>query len=142
MLIEFRIQTDDNGGVNVVDAQANPNPNLPAQKHLGAVFGVNPAAPPGKAQPGGDAPVGDIGAGKPPVVPPSSSSGSGTVFVIGPIVICGSGPGHTGAGGDAPVGDIGAGKSNGGAPPPAQNDNPAPADDTYPPKRRQARKKR
>jgi hypothetical protein len=140
MLIEFRIQTDDNGGVNVVQAQANPNPSLPAQKHLAAAFVPNPA---NAAKTGGDAPVDGLGTGKPPVIPSLlPSSGSGTMFVIGPIVICGSGPGHAGPGGDAPVDGLGTGNPNGSASSPARNDNPPPTEPPYPPKGRQSRKAR
>src|SRR5579859_1226116 len=101
MLIEFRIQLDDNDGVNVVQAQANPNPNLPAQKQLGAAFAHSAATHVPNAQKGGDAPVSDLGAGKPAPVPSClPSSRSGTVLVIGPIIICASGHGHMGPGGD------------------------------------------
>jgi hypothetical protein len=110
MLIEFKIQLDDNGGVNVVPAQANGNPNLQGQQQLGVAY-VTPghSAPNPVAKKGGDAPLSDTGTG----LPSSQGSGSGMVFVLGPIVICGSGPGHTGPGGDAPLSDTGTGAPNG-----------------------------
>jgi len=110
MLIEFKIQLDGNGGATVIPASANAiNPNLPKELQLGSVAGAPAATGAGAAgQKGGDAPGADPGTGPPSGV--SSSSGSGIVFVIGPIVICGSGPGHTGPGGDAPGADPGTGK--------------------------------
>jgi hypothetical protein len=58
-------------------------------------------------------PLGNPGTGT-PSTGVASSSGSGMVFVLGPIVICGSGPGHTGPGGAVPLGNPGTGKPNGG----------------------------
>jgi hypothetical protein len=143
MLIEFRIQMDENGGVNVVQAQATPLPNS-QPKQLGAAFAQNPTAtvPAAAGKPGGDAPIiTDTGAGKPPTGV-AAHAGSGMMFVIGPIVLCGSGPGHTGAGGDAPIGDIGTGKPNVDAQAAAKDKNPPAAEAQYPPKRRQPRKPR
>jgi hypothetical protein len=108
MLIEFKIQLDGNGGASVVPVQSNANPNSPRHQ-LAAAFPPAPIGPAADAnvKKGGDPPVDGIGTGAPSSL---SSSGSGTVFVIGPIVICGSGPGHTGPGGDAPVDGLGTGK--------------------------------
>jgi hypothetical protein len=110
MLIKFEIQLDDNGNVAVTQAQAAVNPNAPAQKLLGRTFVAPGAAAPALAPvapKGGDAPVDGPGSGTP--TGSVSSSGSGVVVVLGPIVICGSGPGHTGPGGDAPVDGPGTG---------------------------------
>jgi hypothetical protein len=135
MLIEFKIQLDDNGGVNVVQAQANPNPNLPAQKQLPAGFVAQGPVAPNPFGKGGDAPLSDTGTG----LPSSRGSGSGMVFVLGPIVICGSGPGHTGPGGDAPLSDTGTGAPNGNGQAAAENNKAAAA--KVAPKRRQYPKK-
>ena len=99
MLIKFEIQLDGSSGAAIVQPVAQDQPpqnqapqNQAVQKQLSNAFTANP---------GGDPPVKGPGTG-----PPSgtSSSGSSMLFVIGPIVICGSGPGHTGtAGGDPPV---------------------------------------
>jgi hypothetical protein len=133
MLIEFRIQMDDNGGVNIVPAQANANPNLQGQQQLGVAYvAPGPAAPNPAVKKGGDAPISDLGTGVPAGAP--LSSGSGMVFVLGPIVICGSGPGHTGPGGDAPISDLGTGKPNGNDQAAAPNNKYAAANVT--PKRR------
>jgi hypothetical protein len=107
MLIKFEIKLDDNGTAKVTQAEAAVNPNLPTEKQLGISFPTPSAAPTpvGKAHKGGSAPGSDPGTGPPTV----SSSGSGIVVVLGPIVICGSGPGHTGPGGDAPGSDPGTG---------------------------------
>jgi hypothetical protein len=115
MLIKFEIQLDDSGTATVTQAQAAVNPNAPP-KLLGQAFPKNPAAPAPAAQnpaapnPGGDAPAAGPGTGTPGSV---SSSGSGVVVVLGPIVICGSGPGHTGPGGDAPAAGPGTGPPKG-----------------------------
>ena len=123
MLIEFKIQLDDNGGVSVVQAPAIANPNLAAQKQLAAVYpatahaaarGVaakGPAA--AKDQPGGNGPPVDGPGTEAPPAGLSLSPGSGMVFVLGPIVICGSGPGQAGAGGAAPVDGPGTGAPGG-----------------------------
>jgi hypothetical protein len=100
MLIEFKIQLDGTGAAKVTQAEAAVNPNAPPEKQLGTFF--VPVA--GKA--GGSAPIDGPGTGQPGA---SSSSGSGMVFVIGPIVICGSGPGHIGPGGSAPIDGPGTG---------------------------------
>jgi hypothetical protein len=106
MLIEFKIQLDDSGGATVVPASANAvNLALPNETVLGSTYGATAASP--VATKGGAAPIGGPGTGQP--TGSVSSSGSGTVFVIGPIVICGSGPGHTGPGGAAPIGGPGTG---------------------------------
>jgi hypothetical protein len=109
MLIEFKIQLDDSGGATVVPASANAvNPALPKETVLGSTYGAAGAtAASPVATKGGSAPIGGPGTGPPTGA--ISSSGSGTVFVIGPIVICGSGPGHTGPGGAAPIGGPGTG---------------------------------
>jgi hypothetical protein len=117
MLIEFKIQLDGNGVANVVPAQANPNPGSPPQKVLQAAFPNNPAAaPPPPANPAANS---QKGAGDPPTdstgTGPPSSSGSGMVFVIGPIVVCGSGSGHSAGafarpGGDPPTDSTATGK--------------------------------
>ena len=102
MLIEFKIQLEGNGTATVTQADAAPNPNAPVQKNLAETY----VAPSSAAQQsvaktgrGGDGPQSDPATGAP------MSSGSGMVFVIGPIVICGSGPGHTGPGHTGPGGD-------------------------------------
>ena len=131
MLIEFKIQLDDSGGTAVTQASANANAALPAQKQLNAAYvpnsiaagkpgGAAPLGDPGTGAPaaaGGAAPLGDPGTGRPSV---GHSPGSGTVFVIGPIVIHGSGAqtglgGATALGGAAPLGDPGTGTPAGGA---------------------------
>jgi hypothetical protein len=115
MLIKFEIQLDDSGTATVTQAQAAVNPIAPPQKLLGPAFPKDPAAPAPAAQnpaaqKGGDAPAVGPGTGPPGSV---SSSGSGVVVVLGPIVICGSGPGHTGPGGDAPAVGPGTGPPKG-----------------------------
>lgn len=105
MLIEFKIQLDGSGAATVTQAQAAPNPSLPKQHELPVSFVATGAG----GTKGGDAPVDGPGAG----TPSGTSSGPGMVFVIGPIVICGSGPGNTGPGGDAPVDGPGAGGPKG-----------------------------
>jgi hypothetical protein len=102
MLIEFRIQLDGTGTAKVTQAEAAINPSAPAEKQLGSFF-VAPAA----GKPGGSVPIDGPGGGRPSG---SASSGSGMVFVIGPIVICGSGPGETGMGGSVPIDGPGGGK--------------------------------
>jgi hypothetical protein len=102
MMIEFKIQLDESGTPKVTKAEAAVNPSAPPEKQLGTFF-----IPAGK--PGGAAPVDGPGTGTPTGV----SSGSGMVFVIGPIVICGSGPGETGRGGAAPVDGPGTGSGKG-----------------------------
>ena len=99
MLIEFKIQLDGSGTAKVTQAEEAVNPNAPPEKQLGTFF------VPVAGKQGGAAPVDGPGTG----TPAGQSSGSGMVFVIGPIVICGSGPGHTGPGGAAPVDGPGTG---------------------------------
>ena len=99
MLIEIKIQLDGNGAAHVTQAEAAVNSSLPNQKQLDTAF---PAA---AGQKGGSVPIDPPGSGKPTGV----SSGSGMVFVIGPIVICGSGPGETGLGGSVPIDPPGGG---------------------------------
>ena len=108
MLIEFKIHLDGSGTPTVSQADAAADPSLPAQKQLGATF-VKPSSAVQKAvqKPGGDQPLTDPGTGQPNRV---ASSGSGTVFVVGPIVIFGSGAGQIGPGGDQPLTDPGTGK--------------------------------
>jgi hypothetical protein len=107
MLIEFKIHVDGSGGVTAVPASANAvNPALPNEKVLGGTYraaGATTTSP--VATKGGSAPTDGPGAG----MPTGSGSGSGNVFVIGPIVICGSVPGQTNAGGAAPTDGPGAG---------------------------------
>jgi hypothetical protein len=133
MLIEFKIQLDNNGGVSILPAIASPLPGVPLQKQLAAHIPqpANPGAqPPQAANPGAQPPqAADAGAQKAANALPAADanaqkgagaptdgtgtggpSGSGMVFVIGPIVICGSGPGHTGPGGGAPTDGPGTGK--------------------------------
>jgi hypothetical protein len=97
MLIEFKIQLDGSGAARVTQAEAAANPSAATHKELGTVFVPAAAGPKGGSAPLGDGPGGGT--------PTGVSSGSGMVFVIGPIVICGSGPGETGLGGSAPLGD-------------------------------------
>jgi hypothetical protein len=142
MLIKFEIQMDDNGGVNVVQAQANPNPNLQGPQQLGVVYPGPVAANPKK---GGAGPIDGLGTGAPSATPLSSGSGSGMVFVLGPIVICGSGPGHTGPGntgpgGDGPIDGLATGKPDAEVKAAAQNYKAAVAKYVKPP-RRQAKRK-
>ena len=101
MLIEFKIQLDGTGADKVTQAEAAVNPKAPTEHDVGTFF--VPVA--GKA--GGSAPIDNPGGGKPTGM--SGTSGSGMVFVIGPIVICGSGPGHIGPGGSAPIDNPGGG---------------------------------
>jgi hypothetical protein len=121
MLIEFRIQLDGNGGATVVQAQASPNPNSPSQIQLPQAYvspvqtaqnpapAQNPAlAQNPKPRPGGAAPLDDPGTGLPTGT--RLSSGSGPVFIIGPIVIFGSGPDQSDPGGAAPLDDPGTAK--------------------------------
>jgi hypothetical protein len=94
MLIEFKIHLDGSGGATVTQGSANAmSPGLPAHKQLAGAYVSSPVA---NAQ---------------PAMPTSpAGSGSGTVIVIGPIIICGpgqAGPGQTGPGGDAPLVDPG-----------------------------------
>ena len=93
MLIKFEIQVDGSSGARAVQAQALADPNLPAAKELSSAF--KPGAGSGPPVNGPHTKGGG----------PPSASGSGTVLVIGPIVICGSGTGHAGfgAGGGPPV---------------------------------------
>jgi hypothetical protein len=140
MLIKFEIQLDGSTAT-VTQAQIKASPNLPGQVQLPATYvAPGPVAPAPVAQaggspplgnPGGSAPLGNPGGsaplgnpgGSPPLGNPGggasstgveSSSGSGMVFVLGPIVICGSGLGQTGPGGAPPLGNPGGGKPNGG----------------------------
>jgi hypothetical protein len=105
MLIKFEIHSDGSTGARVaqVPEDSDANPNLPNDQKVSAVY---------TARAGGSSaqPNSDPGTGAPGV---HSSSGSGTVFVIGPIVVCGSGPGHTGPGGgpSQPNSDPGTGRS-------------------------------
>ena len=131
MLIKFEIQLDGSTAT-VTQAQIKASPNLPGQVQLPATYvAPGPVAPAPVAQaggspplgnPGGSAPLGNPG-GSPPLGNPGggasstgveSSSGPGMVFVLGPIVICGSGLGQTGPGGAPPLGNPGGGKPNGG----------------------------
>jgi hypothetical protein len=108
MLIEFKIQLDGSGGATVVPASANAvNPALPKNVELGSAFGATGATPGAHGQKGGAAPIDPPGTGTPTGA--VSSSGSGMVLVIGPIVICGSGSGQ-GPGGAAPIDPPGTGK--------------------------------
>jgi len=137
MLIEFKIQLDNSGGATVIPASANAiNPALPSQKQLSAAYTPSATNPAAASKAGGDAPLSDTGTGLPSPAAggdaplsdtgtgsPSNgvlSSGSGTMFILGPIVICGSGPGHTSPGGDAPLSDTGTGMPNGGGQTPSQ----------------------
>jgi hypothetical protein len=100
MLIKFEIQLDESSGATVVTANPAPNPASPAKKELADSFAAQKGAA-GGDDGGISVPVGDPGTGVP--------GGAGTLIVVGPIVICGSGPGHTSPGGSAPVGDPGTG---------------------------------
>jgi len=98
MLIEFRIQLDDNGDARVVQAQASPNPNFPSRQVLHAAY--VPPGPMERAQLGGSEPLNDTGTGLPkgrspqasPMRPSPMQGSPGMTFVIGPIVINGSVP--------------------------------------------------
>jgi hypothetical protein len=92
MMIEFRVQLGDGGAVVVQAPSSNP-PVVPQAKQLGAHNAPQSGNPPGNIGPGGN-PPGNIGPGG-----NQPGSGSGMVFVLGPIVICGSGPAHTDTGG-------------------------------------------
>jgi len=105
MLIEFKIQLDGSGGATVIPVSANAiDSALPREAVLGSTFGATGgAAASSVAKKSRDAPVHPV-SGMPTGA--ASSSGPGTVFVIGPIVICGSGQagsGKTGPGGDGPL---------------------------------------
>jgi hypothetical protein len=120
MVIEFKIQLDDAATARAFTARAVTNPNSEAKKLLPAAFHAPAAAAPAAATTGGsapagaqetDAPLSALGTGAPSAVIPSIP-GSGMVFVLGPIVVCGSGPGHSGLGhsglgGDAPLSSLG-----------------------------------
>jgi hypothetical protein len=112
MLIEFKIQLDNDGRVSVPQAQVNANPHFPAHKQLPPAF-VAPSAPAehvvADAQKGGAQPISDLGTGAPAVASPA---GHGTIVVIGPIVIsgAGSGPVRTEVGGAQPLSNLGTGK--------------------------------
>jgi len=98
MLIEFRIQLDDNGDARVVQAQASPNPNFPSRQVLHAAY--VPPGPMERAQLGGSEPLNDTGTGLPKGRSPQATAmrpspmqaSPGMTFVIGPIVINGSVP--------------------------------------------------
>jgi hypothetical protein len=134
MKIEFQIELDDNGLVSVNSAPPNVDQNAPRQAQLPNTYvapasvgqavakpaepPANPAQPVAGTQPparenrGGAAPIPDPGTGN--SGPAMIASGSGLVFVLGPIVICGTGPSHTGPGGAAPIPDPGTGGPGGG----------------------------
>lgn len=99
MLIRFEIQMGGNGTVSSVQAQPNADPNAPVQKQTPAAY----VAP----QKGGDPPLSGLGTGMPGGQP---GGGTGTVFVVGPIVVFGSTPGGA-PGGDPPLSGLGTGKS-------------------------------
>jgi hypothetical protein len=126
MLIEFRIQMDDNGGVNVVQAPANANPNSPGQQRLPVAYAApGPAAPNPAANKGGSGPIDGLGMGAPTG---AESSASGMVFVLGPIVICGSGgAGPAGPGGSGPIDGLGMGEPDGNGDAAAPNNKDAAA---------------
>jgi len=104
MLIEFKIQMDGSATPSVTQAEAGADPNLPANHQLPTSY-VPPSAAVRTSTPQSQACVNTA------VTPTgiASSSGSGAMFVIGPIVINGTGPGHTGPGGGQPVGGPGPG---------------------------------
>ena len=112
MVIEFKIQLDDNGGATIIPAQTNGNQNSTAQKQLSSAFSAQSTPAPTPVPKAGDGPLVGPGTGLPAGV--GAPAGSGMVFVLGPIVICGSGPGHTGPGGDGPLVGPGTGKPDGG----------------------------
>ena len=90
MLLEFKIQLDNDGTISVTPATApaDANPNQQgAVRNLGAAY----QAAAQKSGTGG--PISGPGTGAP------ISGSPATVLVLGPIVICGSGPGHAGTGG-------------------------------------------
>jgi len=97
MLIEFKIQLDASGAVTPADAA--PNPNLPANYQLPAAYVAPSAAATAQKC---TAPA------KSSALPTATpSSGSGATFIIGPIVVTGSG--HVGPGGGQPLGGPGPG---------------------------------
>jgi hypothetical protein len=133
VLIEFKNQLDGSAQATVASPQANAVQNSPEHKLLGPAYVAAPAAAKARAggdvpligPPGGDGPLIGPPGGNPPLIGPpggGAPSGSGSVFVIGPIVVCGSGPVHTGAGGDAPLIGPGTGPPKSAAPESAQND--------------------
>jgi len=99
MLLEFKIQLDNDGTISVTPATApaDANPNQQgAVRNLGAAY----QAAAQKSGTGG--PISGPGTGAPISGPGTGAPISGspaTVLVLGPIVICGSGPGHAGTGG-------------------------------------------
>jgi hypothetical protein len=113
MLIEFKIQWDDGSGATVVPASASSiDSSAPKTVQLSSSasspaatapspVGAKPTAVPTDGPGPGPHPGAGAGAGV--------ALGSGTVFVIGPIVICGSAPGQTGAGGAVPTDGPGTG---------------------------------
>jgi hypothetical protein len=115
MLIEFKIQVDESGGATVVPAGANTvDPTKPKQVELGTAAAAaatpsttaaaNPTATTdGK---GGATPGPDPGTGTP-------SGGPSSVFIIGPIVVFGSGTGQGVPGGATPGPDPGTGTPDG-----------------------------
>jgi hypothetical protein len=134
MKIEFQIELDDNGQVSINSAQPSVDQNAPRQAQLPHAYvapanvgqtvanpvepPINPAQQVASAQAparenrGGSPPIPDPGTGNPG--PAMIASGSGLVFVLGPIVICGTGPSHTGPGGSAPIPDPGTGAPSSG----------------------------
>ena len=85
MFIEFKIHFDGKGGASVVPTPADAPQTSPAEKLLGPKY-IPPAQ-------GLSLLANAQGIGQPP------TPGLGMVFVVGPIVVCGSGPGHSHTGG-------------------------------------------
>ncbi len=105
MLIEFRIQLDNKGGVTFVPAQQSAdqkNSTTPPEVVLTESFSGAENTKTKTDKPG-SGPFGDGGTGMP-------SSGPGAVIVLGPIVLCGPCDGRSGPGGSGPFGDGGTGK--------------------------------
>ena len=98
MLIEFKIQLDGTGALQVTSPNNNNTSQVAAVSKASAQHELNDVY----TARAGAGPVDPISTGG----PGPSPSGSGTVFVLGPIVICGSGPGHTGPSGGGPVDGI------------------------------------
>src|SRR5262245_30695310 len=112
MVIEIKIQLDDNGEATVLQAAANPDARFQSKRLLAAAY-VAPQVSTGAIQAahaGGSQPIGGIGTGDSPSAARKGRSqpidGIGTggsslrsmqgapVVVVGPIIVCGPGTPH------------------------------------------------
>ena len=108
MLIQFTIQVDKDG-VKIAPAAPNQVTGASSPQLLGPHFHA----------PGGGPPTNGPGGG-----PPTNGPG-GIVFVVGPIIICGSGAGQTLVAGGPPTNGPGGGKGGAGKQEPAVGNPPA-----------------